>query len=263
MYSWGVQTSTASTPPVFLRLAGHPVRWRILVELARSDRKAGELSALLGARQNLVSYHLGRLRAERVVSRRRSSADGRDSYYRADLERCRELLGVAGGALHPALRLTPPPSHASDGAGHARVLFLCTGNSARSQIAEAMLERATAGTATTASAGSHPKPLHPNAVAVMHEYGIDIAGRRSKHLSEFIGESWDHVITLCDRVREVCPELPGHPVPTHWSMDDPSRAGITDEASYPAFQRTAAEIEVRVRFLLHTLKASRPTTEVN
>jgi protein-tyrosine-phosphatase/DNA-binding transcriptional ArsR family regulator len=258
-----VQTGSVVMPPTFLQLAGHPVRWRLLVELARSDRKVGELSALLGAPQNLVSYHLGRLRDEHVVSRRRSSADGRDSYYRADLERCRDLLGAAGGALHPALRLAPRPRHASEGEARARVLFLCTGNSARSQIAEAMLDREADGTVATASAGSHPKPLHANAVTVMREYGIDIAGRRSKHLSEFLDQPWDRVVTLCDRVREVCPEFPGQPDPAHWSMDDPSRAGTTDDASYPAFQRTAAEIAARVRQLLHTINASRPTAEVN
>src|ERR1700748_925371 len=92
-------------PPSFFRLAGHPVRWRLLNELSYSDRRGGELSARRPRPQNLASYPLGRLRAERVVSRRRSAADGRDSYYVLELDRCGELLAGAGNALHPGLRL--------------------------------------------------------------------------------------------------------------------------------------------------------------
>src|ERR1700757_2127903 len=92
-----------SAPPGFLQLAGHQVRWRLLRELARSDRQVRELTGLTGHPQSLVSYHLGRLRAARLVTARRSSADGRDAYYTVDLARCGELLAAAGGTLHPAL----------------------------------------------------------------------------------------------------------------------------------------------------------------
>src|SRR5204863_9859197 len=92
-----------SSPPRFLRLAGHPLRWRLLSELARSDRRVGELCELAGRRQSLVSYHLRQLREGGLVSARRSAADGRDSYYVLDLARCGELLASAGTALHPAL----------------------------------------------------------------------------------------------------------------------------------------------------------------
>ena len=161
------------------------MRWRLLTQLAHSDRRVGELCARLELPQSLVSYHLGRLRAERVVSRRRSAADGRDSYYLLELDRCVELLASAGSALHPGLRLalTPPDLPGpSARRRRTRVLFLCTGNSARSQIAEALTERLGGGVVEARSAGSHPKPLHANAVRVLSERGIDIAGRRSKHL---------------------------------------------------------------------------------
>src|SRR5438477_3551299 len=96
-------------PPQFLQLAGHPLRWRLLSELARSDRVVSELTGLVGEPQNLVSYHLGKLREGRLVSARRSSADRRDTYYGLDLARIGALLSATGGALHPGLRLTPPP----------------------------------------------------------------------------------------------------------------------------------------------------------
>src|SRR5512140_1106828 len=113
-------------PPEFLQLAGHPLRWRLLRELGRSDRKVHELTGLVGEPQNLVSYHLGKLRDGRLVSARRSSADGRDTYYGLDLARVGGLLSAAGGALHPGLRLAPPlPGEAP--MGPAKVLFLCTG----------------------------------------------------------------------------------------------------------------------------------------
>src|SRR5690349_24126252 len=117
-------------PPAFLQLAGHPLRWRLLSELARSDRMVQELTDLVGEPQNLVSYHLGKLRDGRLVSARRSSADRRDTYYGLDLVRLGGLLAAAGAALHPGLRLAPPQRDDAQIAP-ARVLFLCTGNSAR------------------------------------------------------------------------------------------------------------------------------------
>src|SRR5438034_8386140 len=90
-------------PPQFLQLAGHPLRWRLLSELARSDRMVHELTGLVEEPQNLVSYHLGKLRDARLVSARRSSADRRDAYYTVDLARFRGLLSATGGALHPGL----------------------------------------------------------------------------------------------------------------------------------------------------------------
>src|SRR3954470_1231626 len=92
-----------ATPPRFLQLAGHPLRWRLLSELARSDRRVAELCTLAGRRQSLVSYHLRQLRDGGLVSTRRSSADGRDTYYVLELARCRDLLARSGVALHPAL----------------------------------------------------------------------------------------------------------------------------------------------------------------
>jgi ArsR family transcriptional regulator, arsenate/arsenite/antimonite-responsive transcriptional repressor / arsenate reductase (thioredoxin) len=254
------------TPPGFLQLAGHPLRWRLLGELARSDRMVHELTGLVGEPQNLVSYHLGKLRAARVVSARRSSADRRDAYYSVDLARFGHLLATTGAALHPGLRLVPPSPVGDQRPVTApvRLLFLCTGNSARSQMAEALVRERSGGMVEAYSAGSHPKPLHPNAVRVMREdHGIDVAAQQSKHLSVFARRRFDRIISLCDRVREVCPEFPGRPETVHWSIPDPAAAaeGPDDAASYSAFRETAAELATRVGFLLAALADSDPTPQ--
>src|SRR5215213_8193560 len=110
-------------PPRFLQLAGHPLRWRLLSELAHSDRRVGELCELAGQPQSLVSYHLRQLRDGGVVSARRSLADGRDTYYVLELARCGELIAAAGGSLHPGL---VPAARPDRPVARARVLFLCT-----------------------------------------------------------------------------------------------------------------------------------------
>ena len=256
-----MKPAVAADPPRFVRLVAHPLRWQLLRELVHSDRAVRELTRLIDEPQNLVSYHLRRLREGGLVFARRSSADGRDSYYAIDLRACQEALQVAGGSLHPALGLTPVPPTRPPGRHSRRgrrVLFLCTGNSTRSQIAEALIKRMSDGNVEAASAGSNPKPLHPNAVRVLKKRGIDISANRTKHLDEFLPQRFDMVITLCDRVREVCPEFPSHPQLVHWSIPDPAVEGPTDRASYLAFERTATELETRISFLLHML--ARPHT---
>jgi ArsR family transcriptional regulator, arsenate/arsenite/antimonite-responsive transcriptional repressor / arsenate reductase (thioredoxin) len=244
----------ATEPPEILGLLSDPLRWQLVVELGRSDRRVGELVELTGKPQNLVSYHLGELRHAGVVSARRSSADGRDVYYRADLFRCRDLLGEAGLSLHSGLSLTPAPSaDVEPRRARPRLLFLCTGNSARSQIAEALVEHRSGGTVEARSAGSHPKPLHPNAVRVMAERGVDISRRPTKSLTRFARQRFDRVITLCDKVREICPEFPGAPIAAHWSIADPAASGDSDKATYPAFRNVADEIQGRVTLLLADL----------
>ena len=243
----------------FLALVADPQRWQLLGALAQSDRRVGELTRLLDRPQNVVSYHLGCLRRAGIVASRRSSADGRDTYYRVDLDRCGELFGRAGAALHPGLRLerTAPPVVAPWPGRAPTVLFLCTGNSSRSQMAEALLEHLSAGAIRARSAGSHPKALHPYAVQVMARRGIDIEGRSSKHLSRFVASRFDRVITLCDKVREVCPEFPGPPTAAHWSMADPAAPAEGGEASYAAFEAAAQDLETRIGLLIVSLVSER------
>ena len=180
-----------------------------------------------------------------------------------DLARFAGLLAVTGRSLHPGLLLGDsalPVPEDIPGKPVARLLFLCTGNSARSQLAEALAERRSGGRVQARSAGSHPKPLHPNALRVMREAGIDISSRQSRHLSVFAAEPFHHVITLCDRVREVCPEFPGHPGRIHWSIPDPAASGGSHQQTYPAFRQLAAELETRIKYLLASL-AARPAGE--
>jgi len=239
-------------PPELLQLAGHPLRWQLLTELARSDRTVHELTRLVAEPQNLVSYHLAKLRDGCLVSARRSSADRRDIYYAADLARIGDRFSATGGALHPALRLAPVPRDPSR-TGAANILFLCSGNSARSPMAEALARARSGGLVRAYSAGSHPKPLHPNAVRVMREYyGIDLAGHTPVHLDVYAGEPFDRIVSLCDRVREVCPEFPGPSEAIHWSIPNPA-TGESDDVTYPLFRQTAAEIATRIDFLLATL----------
>ena len=244
-----------------LKVIGHPHRWALLSHLANGDQRVGELTQLVGQPQNLVSYHLRELRDAGLVSSRRSAFDGRDTYYRVDLDRYGALLCDTAAALHPALRFVPSGLTPSPRGGRSpRVLFLCTGNSARSQMAAALLEHRSEHAVQAFSAGSHPKTLHPNAARVMAERGIDISANTAKHFRRYARNRFDYVVTLCDKVREVCPEFPADPATVHWSMPDPAVEGSTDEETYPAFERTAVELETRVPQLIAQLFASRGGT---
>jgi protein-tyrosine-phosphatase/DNA-binding transcriptional ArsR family regulator len=252
-----VLSGQVAAPPAFVRLAAHPLRWRLLTALAEGDYRVRELVTLLGQPQNLVSYHLRLLRDGGLVTATRSSFDGRDSYYHLDLDRCAEALADTGAALHPALHPARRPD-ATPPILPVAVLFVCTGNSARSPIAEALLRHHTAGRVSVTSAGSRPKPrLHPNTVRVLREgFGIDVAGQPPQHRDTLAGRRFDHVITLCDKAREACPEFGHHPRRIHWSIRDPATAGDTDQVSYHAFQHTAADLDTRIRHLLPVLAST-------
>jgi protein-tyrosine-phosphatase len=132
------------------------------------------------------------------------------------------------------------------------VLFVCSGNSARSVIAEALLRHRTAGAVAATSAGTRPTAaFHPHAVRVLRErFGIGVGDRRPRPLDDLAGRAFDHVITLCDKAREACPEFPDHPRRAHWSVADPAAA---PGAGYRDFVRTAADIDTRIGHLLPVL----------
>jgi protein-tyrosine-phosphatase len=229
-----------------MQMASHPVRWALLAELAASDRRVRELAAAVDEPQNLVSYHLRLLRAAGLIDARRSNFDARDTYYHVNLARCAAEFAGAASALHPAL--APAPTYQPAGS----VLFLCSGNSARSPMAEALLRQKGAGRIRAASAGSHPKPqIHPNAVRIMRDmYGIDLRDSRPQPLAAVARRRFDCVITLCDKVREYARDY-GVATAMHWSLPDPSAAA--GRASYPEFRRVASELNDRIEFLLPAL----------
>jgi arsenate reductase len=128
-----------------------------------------------------------------------------------------------------------------------RVLFLCTHNSARSQMAEALLRQLGGGRFEAFSAGTEATRVHPLAVRAMADVGIDIAQAHSKHLNEYLGQDFDYVITVCDRAAESCPVFPGRPERIHWSFPDPSAVTGSEAERYRAFERVRNEIMLRLR----------------
>jgi protein-tyrosine-phosphatase/DNA-binding transcriptional ArsR family regulator len=247
-----VTSSNVDSSKEFLKLLAHELRWQLLATLAVGDWRVQELVERVGRPMNLVSYHLAQLRRMALVRERRSSADARDVYYSLDLERMRDLYAASGAALHPLLGDCAPAAQSGTAAQSVRVLFLCTHNSARSQMAEALLRQVGGAAVEVFSAGTEVSTVHPLAIAAMADLGIDISGQRSKHLDEFRRQSFDAIITVCDRVREECPVFPGDPEQIHWSFADPAVAGDPDMRRQ-AFAETARQLAMRVRHVLPVL----------
>ena len=246
-----MDAATLPRPPDFLKLLAHDLRWSLVTALSHSDHRVHELVRLLDQPMNLVSYHLKQLRDQQLVTERRSSADGRDVYYSLDLDQLRTRFFATGEAIHPAF--APTSSAAMDAvdtqAPKARVLFLCTHNSARSQMAEGILRHFAGSRVEVFSAGSQPSAVHPDALQVLATMGIDISQQHSKHLDELTGQSFDYIITVCDRIREACPVFPDDPDRIHWSFADPAAIEDADERAH-AFRQTAQQLVTRVRYLL-------------
>jgi protein-tyrosine-phosphatase/DNA-binding transcriptional ArsR family regulator len=240
----------AESSPQVLGMLAHDLRWAIVGLLAESDLRTGELVARTGQPPSLVSYHLGRLRDAGLVSARRSSADGRDSYHVLDLDALGRAVATMAAQIHPGLLAG---SEAPRPTGAGTVLFICTGNSARSPMAAGWLNHLGTGRVTARSAGVAPASLHPLAVAAMAEHGVDISGHRPAHVEAFDTSGFTRVITLCDRAREACGELPASPAAVHWSIPNPAQAHPPD---LDAFRATARELRTRIRYLLPLLTAA-------
>lgn len=133
-----------------------------------------------------------------------------------------------------------------------RVLFICTGNSARSQMAEALLRQLTNGHVEVFSAGSQPRPeIHPLARRVMAKsFGLDLAGQYPKPMELYLEDSFDHVISVCDRAAESCPVFPGDPERIRWSFEDPAEMMGSEEERERAFEQTARDLVARMRIWL-------------
>lgn len=225
-----------------------PLRRELLNHLASSDLRVRELVERTRAPLNLVSYHLHCLKDAGLVRRRRSSADRRDLYYSLDVRALQDGFLALGARLHPTLHLRRInlPKAAPAGRARSRVLFLCLHNSARSQMAEALLRQRSGGGLQAFSAGTHPTGIHPLAIEQLRARKASTRGLRSKPLGEFAGHRFDIVITVCDRAREECPAFPA-PVETHhWSIPDPAEAGGRLALRRQAFAQVGEELEARI-----------------
>jgi arsenate reductase len=132
-----------------------------------------------------------------------------------------------------------------------RVLILCTGNSARSQMAEGLLRHEAGDRFEIVSAGTRPTQVRPEAIAVMREIGIDISGHRSKSVEEFLGQSFDYVLTVCDSAQESCPTFPGKAQRLHQSFEDPAAATGSWEERLLAFRRVRDALREYLRQFPH------------
>lgn len=128
-----------------------------------------------------------------------------------------------------------------------RVLILCTGNSARSQMAEGLLRHDAGDRFEVFSAGVKPSGVRPEAIAVMRELGIDLSGQRSKHVDEFSGHAFDYVLTVCDNAREACPIFPGGTVSIHHNFVDPAAVSAPEEERLAAFREVRDQIREYLR----------------
>ena len=221
-------------------------RLRLVVALRRlrlAPVDAGRLAALCLER-GAVDRDLAPVLAEQraAIGRQREDLDRLEGEL-LDLEM---TVAAAGRAARKEPVVTP-----------IRVLFVCTHNSARSQIAEALLQRYGGADFEVHSAGTEATRVNPYAVRVLAEQGIDWSAARSKVITEFLDQSFDYVITVCDRARETCPVFPGSTNTLHWGLDDPSEVEGTDEERLTAFRRTQLEVSTRLRpFIEVALRAA-------
>ena len=139
-----------------------------------------------------------------------------------------------------------------------RVLILCTGNSARSQMAEGLLRAFGGNSVEVFSAGTNPSSVRPEAIAVMSEIGIDLSGHRSKHVREFDGQHFDYVVTVCDNANESCPMFPGNTERIHWSLPDPAAIEGSETERLTAFRRVRDALAERLRDLTSRLGSANP-----
>lgn len=248
---------TTEALPQIISLLAHDIRWRLVKSLTESDYRVNELVGIVHQPLNLVSYHLKKLRDEQLVTARRSEADGRDTYYSLNLDTLRERYRAAGSALHPSLGGAPAADPPPDALATASVIFICTHNSARSQMAEGLMRTLSQGRITVSSGGSEPTTVHPDALLTMDALRIDIRSQASRHFSEFRDHTFDYVITVCDRAREVCPVFPGDGRQTrqlHWGFPDP--VVIEDKSQrQQAFEATAFRLKSRIKHFLYDLDA--------
>jgi arsenate reductase len=187
-----------------------------------------------------------------IASQRATLARQRDDLDRLDAELTDlELTIAAAGRARAVQEGSTVPD------APIRVLFVCTGNSARSQLAEALLAQHGGPDFEVRSAGTEPKGVNPFTIRTLAEVGIDWSRATSEPVTDYLGQAFDYVITVCDRARESCPVFPGSYNSLHWGLDDPAEVEGDDEAKLAAFRRTRVEVSQRLRpFIEIALRAA-------
>jgi ArsR family transcriptional regulator len=241
------RNSAPDTTLHLLKLLADDRRWRLLTELRLSDRQVSELVARTGLPQNLVSYHLGLLRQAGLVQVHRSDADARALYYGLDMAALQQAQQQIATSLH----LTAAP--AAETLPAVSVVFLCTGNSVRSQMAEGWLRHLSQGQIPAQSAGTNPRHVDPRAVQAMAEAGIDISQQWSKGLDALDAVSPGIVVTVCDNAREACAPCLAAPVQLHWSIPSPKRLLAENPDEQAVFRTLRDQVRQRVAGLLALL----------
>ena len=225
-------------------------RLRLVVALRRlglAPVDAGRLAALCVEHGEIDRDLMPLISGQRAaIERQRGDLDRLESEL-TDLELTIQAAGRA--------RLTSEGTAVS--ADPIRVLFVCSGNSARSQMAEALLKDFGGSDFEVSSAGTEPRELNPRTIAVLGEIGIDWSGARSKSVTQFVGQPFDYVITVCDRARQTCPVFPGDHNSLHWGLDDPAEVEGTEEQKLEAFRRTRTEVAVRLRPFVELARKAR------
>ena len=225
-------------------------RLRLVVALRRlglAPVDAGRLATLCVERGEIDRDLMPMIASQReAIERQRADLDRLDSEL-TDLE----LTIAAAG------RASLDKVGTSSAADPIRVLFVCSGNSARSQMAEALLCEFGGSDFEALSAGTEPTLVRPETVAVLGEIGIDWSGAVSKSVAQFVGRQFDYVITVCDRARKTCPTFPGEHNSLHWGLDDPAEVEGTAAEKLEAFRSTRAEVAVRLRPFVELARSAR------
>ncbi len=227
-------------------------RLRIVITLRRLGLPPVEAGRLAGLclERGAVDLDLRPLIAEQraAVARQRTDLARLD----AELDDLAATIGAAGRATQEGSAVPDAP---------IRVLFVCTGNSARSQLAEALLQHRGGSAFEVYSAGTEPRGVNPFTLRALAEVGIDWSAARSKSVDEFIGQPFDYVITVCDRARQSCPVFPGSFNSLHWGLEDPAEVEGSDAEKLAAFERTRVEVMTRLHpFIELALRARRGVT---
>lgn len=227
-------------------------RLRIVITLRRLGLPPVEAGRLAGSclARGAIDLDLRPVITEQraAVARQRTDLARLD----AELDDLEATIGAAGRATQEGSAVPDAP---------IRVLFVCTGNSARSQLAEALLRHHGGAAFEVHSAGTEPRGVNPYTIRVLAEVGIDWSAARSKSVDELLGQPFDYVITVCDRARQSCPVFPGSYNSLHWGLEDPAEVEGTDAGKLAAFERTRMEVMIRLQpFIELALRARSAVT---